>query len=220
MGFGTWVAARILSFMTTFHRGQRTFIRLWAIATLLTIGWVLNFSPAFGHSVLLETNPEDGAQLPTAPAEVSLTFNEDITDLGTEVVVETGDGHPVNDGDVVIEGPVVTQPLQQDLPEGSYTVIWRAVSADGHPISGELTFTAAEATTSAEGNDNPQETPTEEDEPAQQEETTQEDPSSDQGQDTPDASEESGSDFSLGTWVVVGVVIAAVAIIIGVIARN
>src|SRR5699024_10824890 len=38
----------------------------------------------------------------------------------------------------------VSHPLADDLPAGEYSVDWRVVSADGHPISGEFTFTVTE----------------------------------------------------------------------------
>lgn len=188
--------------MVTFTRSHPTLLRAWVIAAALLIGFAATASPVFAHSVLLETSPDDGDQLPTAPSEVSLTFNEDITDLGTEVIVTSGEGEEVNDGEVVIEGPVVTQALVEDLPEGSYTVTWRAVSADGHPISGEFGFTAAEGSgSSAEAPED--DTPTEEG-----------------NADTVDDNPDDSSGLSTGTWVIVGVIIAGVVVLIAVIARG
>ena len=37
----------------------------------------------------------------------------------------------------------VTQALQPGSPAGRYVVEWRVTSADGHPISGTFSFTAA-----------------------------------------------------------------------------
>src|SRR5699024_4375434 len=133
--------------MLTSLRQERPISRF--LAALFTVGFAAvlfgGAAPAQAHSVLLGTDPDDGEQLAAAPEEVSLTFNEDITELGTEVVITTGDEEDVNDGDVEVAGPVVTQRLIDDRPEGAYTVTWRAVSADGHPISGEFTFTASES---------------------------------------------------------------------------
>ena len=36
----------------------------------------------------------------------------------------------------------VTQDVKPDAPSGKYTVVWRVVSSDGHPIEGTFTFTA------------------------------------------------------------------------------
>ena len=39
----------------------------------------------------------------------------------------------------------MVQPLAADLPEGDYTIAWRVVSSDGHPIEGAFTLQAAGA---------------------------------------------------------------------------
>ena len=40
----------------------------------------------------------------------------------------------------LVEGTVVTQPLS-GAASGLVTVLWKVVSSDGHPISGEFGFT-------------------------------------------------------------------------------
>lgn len=108
---------------------------------------------ASAHSVLTDTSPDDGEQVASAPDEVTLTFNEDITDLGTEIVVTTADEEEVSSGETTVDGPTVTQELGTERPDGTYTVTWRAVSADGHPISGTYTFTATDAVGTGESDD-------------------------------------------------------------------
>jgi hypothetical protein len=39
----------------------------------------------------------------------------------------------------------VTQSLEPGAPAGTYTVLWRVTSVDGHPVSGRFTFTAIAA---------------------------------------------------------------------------
>lgn len=112
---------------------------LAAAALLLSVA-----APAEAHSALTESTPGEGDQLAAAPEEVVLTFNEDITDLGTEVIVEGPNGDVLSAGRAQVSGPSVTQPLVSARPAGAYVVTWRAVSADGHAISGEYTFTASE----------------------------------------------------------------------------
>ncbi|MPV48971.1 hypothetical protein GCG21_02880 [Pseudactinotalea sp. HY160] len=101
-------------------------------------------APALAHSALTGAVPGEGDQLASTPGEVTLTFNEDITDLGTEVIVTGPNGDILSAGKVEVEGPTITQRLVSSRPAGAYTVTWRAVSADGHPISGEYTFTSSE----------------------------------------------------------------------------
>src|SRR5699024_8813683 len=76
---------------------------------------------------------------------VELTFNEHIEPYGAELAVTDGGGTEVTEGEPQIEGPILTQTLTEQRAGGEYTVQWRVVSADGHPVSGEFTFQAAQA---------------------------------------------------------------------------
>lgn len=177
--------------------------------------------PAQAHSVLLGTTPEDEEQLATAPDEVTLLFNEDITALGTEVVVTTDDGEIVSEGEVEIKGPEVIQGLADERPAGAYTVTWRAVSADGHPISGVYVFTASEA-----AGDGAAEEPTED--PATEEEASEEatpdaDPDeaeTEPADDSGDSDAEDSGALSSSTWVVIGVLILAAIILVTMLSRS
>ena len=117
------------------------------IALLLIAGLV---APAvLAHAQLLSSDPADDSSLPTTDV-VTLTFNEDINPDFVQVIVEGPDGDVV-DGDPVVDGPVVTQPVAPTA-SGEHTATYRVVSADGHPVSGAVTFTltdVAEPTTAA-----------------------------------------------------------------------
>ncbi|WP_258724819.1 copper resistance CopC family protein [Cellulomonas sp. NS3] len=108
---------------------------------------LLGAVPAAAHSALVSSDPADGATTATAPAQVTLTFNEAAVALGTVVEVQAPDGRVVSTGDPVLAGTDVVQALAGELPAGDYSVLWRVTSADGHPIDGRLTFTAQGPTT-------------------------------------------------------------------------
>lgn len=116
------------------------------LALLLALaGATLVAAPAAAHDRLVGSDPADGAQLATAPAQLVLTFSSDVTSLGTDAVVAGPDGSSAVAGPVVVEGRTVTVPLRTDAGAGSYAVTWRATSSDGHTISGELSYSAAGA---------------------------------------------------------------------------
>ena len=48
-------------------------------------------------------------------------------------------------GDVEVGGNVVSAPLDELGPAGSYQISYRIVSADGHPVSGKVAFSLATA---------------------------------------------------------------------------
>lgn len=111
---------------------------LTALLTLLGLGIVA--VPASAHDTLLSSTPAADSTSQTAPERVVLTFSGPIAELGNEVVVTDPDGVDVHDGDPQASGADLTVALVNDLPSGTYTVTWRAVSSDGHPISGDFTF--------------------------------------------------------------------------------
>ena len=115
-------------------------------AAALGLAGVLGAPAAAAHDRLESSDPADGATV-TSPAAVTLTFTADQLPVGAIVEVLGPDGASWSDGDPTVEGTQVVQALQADPPAGAYTVRWRSVSGDGHPIEGELGFTveAAEA---------------------------------------------------------------------------
>jgi methionine-rich copper-binding protein CopC len=129
------------------HRG----ITVLLATCLATLGLLVSgMAVAQAHDELVGSSPEAGATLDAAPPQVELEFSGEIQELGTEVVVTSEDGSTVSDGAVRVDGSTVAQPLTADLPAGSYTVDWRATSADGHPLSDSFSFTVAgDATTGA-----------------------------------------------------------------------
>lgn len=112
--------------------------------TLMTLATLLGLAaPAQAHDELLSSNPEANAIVEVAPEEISLRYSGEIMDIGNQVRVTNADGEQVGKGNVLVKGMTVTQPLAiKDLQaDDTYTVKWRVVSSDGHPIQGVYTFT-------------------------------------------------------------------------------
>lgn len=102
-------------------------------------------APAGAHDAIEGAEPTDGSVLPAVPAAVKLTFNNPPLALGAVVQVVDQAGVSQSDGGVAITDNVVTQPLKAGAPAGRYTVVWRVVSSDSHPIEGRFAFTAGSA---------------------------------------------------------------------------
>jgi methionine-rich copper-binding protein CopC len=109
------------------------------VAALLLTGGVA--TPAAAHNGLSSADPADGTRLARTPEAVVLTFDEPAVSLGTQVLVTGPDG-PAADGPAQLVDATVRQPLVDGAPGGTYTVDWRVTSADGHPVTGRLTFTS------------------------------------------------------------------------------
>ncbi|MCD0483482.1 copper resistance protein CopC [Streptacidiphilus sp. ASG 303] len=98
---------------------------------------------AAAHAVLEREAPADGVLLRTAPTEVVLRFSEDVSVPPDAVRVLGPDGLRADDrrpGHAGGDGRTVRVGLGGRLPRGTFTVSWRVVSADGHPVSGGSSF--------------------------------------------------------------------------------
>ncbi|WP_461471349.1 copper resistance CopC family protein [Microbacterium sp. HJ5] len=113
-----------------------------AVAALLLVP----ASPARAHDELLGSSPAADSTVDALPTELTLTFSGAIaTDAGaSEVAVTDAAGTSLTDGEPSVQDNVLTQPLSGEA-SGEITVLWKVVSSDGHPISGELSFTSAAA---------------------------------------------------------------------------
>lgn len=110
-----------------------------ALALLLLLGLA---SVALAHAELLGSDPADGAALERAPERVQLFFSEPIEPEFFALQVFAADRQRVDRGDARI-APTDARVLETGLREvgpGRYTVVWRAVSLDGHVVRGSFTF--------------------------------------------------------------------------------
>ncbi|WP_327098907.1 copper resistance protein CopC [Nocardia vinacea] len=123
----------------------RTVTVLAAVVTTL----LLTAGPAAAHAALAGSDPADGARIDTAPPQVTLTFNEAIQESFTALTVTGPDGKPYTRSEPRAEGRNLSVNLDGLGPAGQYTVAFRVVSDDGHPIQGSYTFELTRATPSA-----------------------------------------------------------------------
>jgi methionine-rich copper-binding protein CopC len=96
--------------------------------------------PADAHASLVSTDPTDGSQVETAPKTVELTFSQDL-DTGF-VAVMAPDGTKVGTSEPRLSGARMSADLAESHQSGMYTVAYRVVSVDGHPVTGQFSFTA------------------------------------------------------------------------------
>lgn len=96
---------------------------------------------AAAHTELTGSTPTAGSTVTTAPAELTLTFTEPVQDFVPTVTVTGPDGRDYADGAPVLSDTTLTQRITTLGPPGAYTTAYRIVSADDHPVSGDITFT-------------------------------------------------------------------------------
>jgi methionine-rich copper-binding protein CopC len=132
--------------MASPRRSRLIRITVWAAVLGLVLGVLSSLALAAGaeaHAALRSITPADGARLTRAPTAVVLTFDEPIGKTFATVTVTDGAGASVGVGRAVVNGAVVSQRLGAGLTSGTYSVAFRVVSDDGHPVSDRTTFTLA-----------------------------------------------------------------------------
>jgi copper transport protein len=96
---------------------------------------------AAAHAVLVSTTPGNDVVLERSPESVVLRFNEPVESAFGSVRAFDSQARRVDDGRV--ERPdarTVRVGVDRRLARGTYTVTWRVVSADSHPVSGAFVF--------------------------------------------------------------------------------
>ena len=111
--------------------------------------WVALFTLALGigqavaHSKKERTEPMNGAVLDASPETIAMTFNMPLRvtlitltdqDSVTHDVIRTDNMQPVSEFSAAVP----------KLPAGLYSVAWRGLADDGHPMQGAFSFEVSE----------------------------------------------------------------------------
>jgi methionine-rich copper-binding protein CopC len=118
---------------------------LTAAATLsLSVAAIIGVSgPALAHSELIETSPAAGATVDAGRIPITLIFGEELLtgddSIAHQVVITNEAGERVPALCASADGFELSTAAAIDQP-GKYTVAWRTVSADGHPVDGTFEF--------------------------------------------------------------------------------
>ena len=118
-----------------------------AVLLLTALAVLLGAAPAQAHDYLVSSTPAAGSTITTAPERVTLTFDAAVlnTGNGSDVLTVTGPGGKhFETACPVVRNDDVSAAVRLG-PAGSYTVSWRVVSADGHPVADSLRFRYAPA---------------------------------------------------------------------------
>jgi methionine-rich copper-binding protein CopC len=111
------------------------------MAGALLLSPLLVATPASAHNALAGSTPAAGSTLTTAPTSVTLHFEEPPLSSGMAVAVTAPDQSLVSPGSPVLTGSDVVASLAPLTASGTYSVAWRVVADDGHPVTGTFTFT-------------------------------------------------------------------------------
>ena len=108
------------------------------IRMMLLLAMLLAAPSAMAHSPLAASVPADGAVLAEAPDSLRLTFKGEASLARLSVLYEgtemaLGTAH-------LMQVRTQHRVILPELSPGRYEVRWRALSADGHVIKGDFSF--------------------------------------------------------------------------------
>jgi copper transport protein len=103
-------------------------------------------APAGAHAVLIASDPASDALVEAPPAQIVLRYDEGVEGSSDAVRVLDPSGGELPGVRSTVSGVTVTAELPELTQDGSYTVNWSVVSADGHPIRGAYLFHLRERT--------------------------------------------------------------------------
>ncbi len=114
-----------------------------SVAALAVVALGVLPCAASAHAYLIRTSPVASGVLNAPPKTVALTYDEAVEPRFAIISVTNAAGTqettaPVNRSPANPDTLVV--PLRPNLPQGWYLIYWRAISVDGHPVSGAFTY--------------------------------------------------------------------------------
>jgi methionine-rich copper-binding protein CopC len=122
-------------------------MRKLTMAALAGLCLILSSPTSFGHGQIVTSYPlMDSVSSPT-PSQVWIEFDGQLQLIEGEVVntlkVTDSTGLVVSSEEAVIEGAKISTQVSDQSVGGVFTVQYRIVSEDGHPVEGSYTFEAS-----------------------------------------------------------------------------
>lgn len=117
---------------------------LFAILSMLAVA-----APASAHVELTGSSPGANSTIETVPEEITLRFSSHVSD--GEVIVTSPEGQTMAYGSAEASEDEITQTIDLEYATaGMYSVSYRVVAEDGHPIMGRFTFQTTQSVATGE----------------------------------------------------------------------
>jgi copper transport protein len=125
--------------MSTMHRS----VALGILAIVIAAAAMLTMAPAANaHAAFRSVTPADGATVTAPPAAVVIEFTRDVGDNVREATLVPPTGSELEES-WNADGVRITITPPARMEAGTWTVRWRVLGGDGHPLTGTSTFTIA-----------------------------------------------------------------------------
>jgi copper transport protein len=112
--------------------------RLCVVPALAGLFLIAAAAPAWAHAILISTDPPKDGVAAQSPAQLSLTFSENVEVSFGAIRVYTCAGRRITTG-APRHSDTSDHTVELSVPQldpGVYLVAWRVISADAHPVAG------------------------------------------------------------------------------------
>ncbi|TLP93598.1 copper resistance protein CopC [Nesterenkonia salmonea] len=120
---------------STYGPLKRGLLGIGAFLSASVVAQLSSIAPAVAHDVLLSSTPEPDQVVSEPLHAVELEFSGSglIASESINNVIQVVDSDGENwAGNVEVDGPTATAELDDELPDGSYEVVYRVAYSDGH----------------------------------------------------------------------------------------
>jgi|GEM_PF-449330 len=130
---------------------RRVFPRLssrWFWIGFAVVVLLASIGPVFAHANIVRSDPPANAVLPSTPGEIRLWFTEPLEPAFSKIILRDATGNVLEmpPSQVDPNDSLQMSLTPTELPEGVYTIAWRALSqADGHPSLGSFPIVIGDA---------------------------------------------------------------------------
>jgi methionine-rich copper-binding protein CopC len=122
-------------------------MRKLLLSVVVTALALLSSPVALAHGEIVSSSPEQYTNATPIPTQVWIQFDGTLQTLDGQAIntIEVVDstGLTVSYGDPIIDGGKISTKLSGQSAPGVFTVNYRIVSEDGHPVEGNYTFNAS-----------------------------------------------------------------------------
>ena len=115
--------------------------KLWKVLAISCISLFAIIAPSFAHTEVVSVEPDVSQTLTVLPTEVKLSFSEPVIEDGTFASITSESGSV--EANIRIEEANLFISIPQDLTGTSFSIAYKTVASDGHPLDGELVYQLA-----------------------------------------------------------------------------
>jgi hypothetical protein len=123
-------------------------LKRFTVPGLVVMLAIISTLPAWAHAELVSASPGPGEVVPEPLTKIVLMFDDEITDQ-SQIQLIAANFQLATNWSQTVENATLTAVFEQPLPPGTYTVIWTAVTPDGHTTTGSYQFALSQANNTA-----------------------------------------------------------------------